>query len=92
MEAPGSLWDLPWGRAHTNERQAMTDFTEEQQAALATLTVEYPRGITLTDDRVHDIEVCDQLVSRGTQSGSRATASTAWGFSCRRSSPRHIGL
>jgi hypothetical protein len=43
----------------------MTDFTEEQQAALNTLTALYPGGLTLTDDRVHDIEGCDSLVPSG---------------------------
>jgi hypothetical protein len=43
----------------------MTDFTDEQQTAIATLTVAYPAGITLTEDRVDDIAVCDGLVATG---------------------------
>jgi hypothetical protein len=43
----------------------VTDFTDEQQAAINTLTVVYPRGITLTEDRVDDIAVCDSLVESG---------------------------
>ena len=39
--------------------------TEEQQAALATLTIAYPAGISLTEDRVDEIEVCDGLVESG---------------------------
>ena len=34
----------------------MTDFTDEQKETLATLTIAYPAGITLTDDRVHRSE------------------------------------
>ena len=43
----------------------MTEFSDEQQAALATLTLAYPAGITLTEDRVDDIAVCDSLVATG---------------------------
>ena len=39
--------------------------TEEQQRALATLTIAYPAGISLTEDRVDEIEVCDGLVESG---------------------------
>jgi hypothetical protein len=43
----------------------MTEFSEQQQAALATLTTVYPAGIALTEDRVDDIAVCDSLVAAG---------------------------
>jgi hypothetical protein len=43
----------------------MTSFSDEQQAAIATLILEYPNGITLTDDRIRDIAVCDSLVDTG---------------------------
>jgi hypothetical protein len=43
----------------------MTDFDEEQLAALATLTLLYPAGITLSEDHAGDIEVCEGLVDSG---------------------------
>ena len=43
----------------------MTDFTDEQREALATLTVAYPAGITLTEDRLDAIAVCEGLVESG---------------------------
>ncbi len=43
----------------------MTDLTDKEQEALATLTVVYPAGIVLTEDLVDAIAVCDELVESG---------------------------
>jgi hypothetical protein len=43
----------------------MTNFTDEQQEALARLTDVYPAGIAYTDDRVEAIKVFDSLVKSG---------------------------
>ena len=32
---------------------------------MASITLSYPNGIALTDDRVEDIQVCDSLVESG---------------------------
>jgi fructose-specific phosphotransferase system component IIB len=39
--------------------------TDEQQEALARLTVAYPAGLAYTDDRVEAIKVYDGLVESG---------------------------
>jgi hypothetical protein len=58
---------LPRGRALTDRKGSdpMTDFEDEQLSALATLTLIYPAGITLTEDRVDDIAVCESLIDSG---------------------------
>jgi hypothetical protein len=43
----------------------MMNFSDEQQAAIATLTGALPGGITLTEDRVQEIKVCGELVESG---------------------------
>jgi hypothetical protein len=43
----------------------MTEFTEEQLQALGTLTLYWPYGIALSEDRAGDIATCETLVESG---------------------------
>ena len=39
--------------------------THEHEKTLATLTIAYPGGVVIGEDRVEDIEVCEGLVESG---------------------------
>ena len=43
----------------------MTQFSDKQMAAMATLTLVYPAGISLAEDRTDDIATLDSLVESG---------------------------
>jgi hypothetical protein len=52
-----------WARGGPTHTETITDFTEDQKAALATLTAAYPAVVTIEDE--HDIGTCDSLVMSG---------------------------